>query len=68
MSVTSLKPGDKVMFDGRPMTFIRRDRWSRECFFQCDDFIGVNGPGDKGICTTTDHRVNKLCTRAGGTQ
>jgi hypothetical protein len=63
-----LKPGRKVLVAGigspQPMTFVRRDR---ACcgqpavnVFQCDEYRGLNGPEDKGICTMSDYRVSRF--------
>lgn len=68
MKPTLLKPGRKVLVSGilghAQMTFVRRDR---ACcgqpavnVFQCDEFRGLNGPEDKGLCTMSDYRVSRF--------
>lgn len=47
------------------MVFKARLRHGRETngptvnLFQCDDYRGLDGPGDKGLCTLSDHNVAK---------
>ena len=61
MKPTLLKPGRQVRSDGCVMTFVRRER--AQCgqaalnVFQCEDYRGLNGPEDAGVCTMTDARV-----------
>ena len=62
MKPTSLHPGTAVVIEGRRMTFIRRDRDTRppQNVFQCNDFIGLDGAEDNGLCTVTDYRVSRF--------
>jgi hypothetical protein len=61
MKPTLLRRGMKVLCDGRTMTCVRRDKAQccqpATCWFQCDDYCAMNGPGDNGLCTMSDARV-----------
>lgn len=62
MRPTLLKPGRKVTCDGRPMTFVRREKNFPQPavnVFQCDAYRGLNGPDDQGLCTMNDYRVSR---------
>lgn len=63
MKPTTLKPGMKVLCDGREMTFVRRDKaycgTPATNWFQCEDYRGINGPLDDGKCTMSDYRVSR---------
>ena len=70
MKPSLLKSGQRVVVVSdlgapREMIFLRRLRPGREiplgqgaeCLFRCEDFRGLNGPEDPGLCTMTDARV-----------
>ena len=60
MKVKFLKPGDQVLMAGRVMTFQKRYRHGHETngptesVFQCDDYVGLDGPADKGMVNFSD--------------
>ena len=69
MRPTLLKPGMTVVVDDGHaadfMVFVRRDR--QPCrpalnWFQCDAYRGINGAGDRGLCTMSDYRVSRFVT------
>jgi hypothetical protein len=65
---SKLQPGVKIICDGRPMTFVKREpaygpRGARNVFL-CPDYAGLNGPQDDGKCEMTDPYVVKNCRRA----
>jgi hypothetical protein len=63
MKPTLLFNGCRVVCGGREMVFVNRipafktGRASATNVFQCADYVGLNGPGDKGLCEMTDARV-----------
>jgi hypothetical protein len=67
MKPTYLKPGDLVIMHGRKMVFLRRDKEGaadHRNVFQCGDFAGLDGAGDRGLCTSSDFTVRWHCHRA----
>lgn len=60
MSAKFLQPG-QLLTDGRRIyRFVRRYRAANlQCWnvLQCDDYAGLNGPTDKGLCEMTDQRL-----------
>jgi hypothetical protein len=73
MRPTLLRPGAKVSVKGigrfnNEMTFVERfrDAGNRPVnVFQCAAFVGLNGPGDKGLCEISDYRVSREVTFIG---
>ena len=62
MRPSKLTPGRKVICGGRVMTFIRRDRQPNHTamnWFQCPDYVGLDGAEDKGLVSMTDHYAAK---------
>lgn len=48
MKATQLRKGDWVKVGRRTMRFLERDERG-SYVFECEDYIGLNGPDDKGI-------------------
>jgi hypothetical protein len=63
MKARFLIPGQPIKYNGRVMVFRRRLRNGHETtgrtvnLFQCDDYRGLDGPDDEGLCTLTDYQV-----------
>ena len=62
-----LKPGAKVKCDGRELVFVRREK--ADCqpplnVLRCEDYRGLNGPKDTGLCTMTDNYLARHCAAA----
>jgi hypothetical protein len=70
MRPTSLKPGDKVRFDGinRVLVFVKRvpgrGPTPAKNIFRCDAWRGLEGPNDPGLCEASDHDVIRRATPA----
>lgn len=68
MRPTSLKPGSRVICNGREYEFIRRDRAQggqpAVNVLRGDHLRGLYGPTDDGKCTMTDFYLSRNCRRA----
>ena len=61
-----LKPGDKLLSNGREYVFIERVRATDlriYSWFRCEAFKGVNGREDPALVRMTDYEVAKTCVR-----
>lgn len=69
MKPTTLREGDLIRKAGisHPLRFIKREpscgSTSAKNIFQCDAWVGQNGPDDKGFCEMSDHDVLRFCSR-----
>jgi hypothetical protein len=63
---TSLRPGDlvrRVDGSGVVLTFVRRDGRARRSVFFAHEYVGQNGPDDKGFVVVDDSSVCRNFTR-----
>jgi hypothetical protein len=60
MRVAALKPGLKCRWHGRALEFIERVKERRVNVFRCPDFVGLNGPDDRGLVEFTDHDLKEV--------